>query len=319
MAVYDVALKSLRIVYGRLDTIRSTSSLTPPASGSPGNFNRVWVGVFGSFANHDNENGVFGYKYRSGVLSLGYDRYVEFLPGLVFGISSFFSFGKLENNNNLAKTYIRTAGFALYGSYNSRNGFFVDSSVSYARGQNDYEETLVIAPELKKTGDFTNSTMQFAVRFGNVFEKGNFRVIPSIGFRSIHFTQNAWTDKISDESKCPSFSYDKFTDSSFEIPLDIRFQTEIAAGSLKITPEVKLGVTMVTKKPANNLIIRFKDVEDGGYATIYGANPKNAYFQGGMGVKVESQSSFDVFFNYEINTAKSFLDHKVSVGIGFDF
>jgi outer membrane autotransporter protein len=310
---YDAAQKSQRVVFGRLDIIRSSESLTPPAAGSEGLFNRLWIGGFGTRADQKDDNGVSGYKYDSRGVALGYDRHVESVPGLIMGLSGSFSSGKLESKDSVSSVDVNTAGFGFYLSYTTPNSLFLDSSVAYALSQNEFSSSVMGG---EKSGDFDLKTLQFGVRLGGNFTLGDLLVIPSVGFRYVSFTQEEWTVKVSD-SRIPANVFYRLSDRIIEIPADVRFQREFQYASATITPELRLGVTLVARKPDNSLNVGFQGYN--GSFKVYGIKPKSNFFQGGLGLRIDTLGKVNFFLNYDVNAASKFLDQRISAGLGVDF
>jgi outer membrane autotransporter protein len=310
----DVALKTQRVVFGRLDIIRSTNTLTPPAAGSEDALNRIWLGGFGTWANQKNDNDVYGYKYRSGGFAIGYDRHVDSLPGLILGISGGFSSGKLESDDDHFTMDLKTAGFGFYGSYTASNKFFVDASLAYATSQNEYDVDLVLGG--KKSGDFDITTLQLGTRVGGIFETGDFVITPSIGLRYLNYKQKGFTER-STNALIPANFFAETSDHMLEIPLEVRFQKEIKGASATFIPELRLGVTFVGQKPDNAIRVGFAGTNES--IEIFGSKPKTTYFQGGFGVKIETSSMVDFFINYDLNAASKYMDHRLSAGLGFEF
>jgi hypothetical protein len=310
----DVALKSQGVVFGRLDAIRTLSSLTPPSAGSGDHYNRLWIGGFGSWADQKDDGDFYGYEYHSGGVAIGYDRHVESVNGLTLGISGSFSSGKLKSKDEFSTVDLSTAGIGVYASYAIQGGFFIDSNLSYALSQNEFDETFVLGG--KRTGDFDSDTVQFGLRVGGSFTMGEFGVVPSIGIRCVYYSQKEWIAKTID-SFLPNQVILKKSDKVIEVPLEIRFQREFESGSVKITPQLRLGITFVAKKPDNRLDVGFVDSDVS--FTTYGMKAKSNYFRGGFGLKVETASRLDFFVNYDLSAASKFLDHRISAGLGFDF
>jgi outer membrane autotransporter protein len=313
-AAGDIALKTLGIVYGRLDAVRTRSTLTPPAAGGPEDLNRVWAGGFGTWARQDDRDGIYGYSFRSSGFALGYDRKVAAVEGLTLGASAAFSSGGLDGNAGLSTVDIDTFGLGLYGSYAHGSGFFVDASVSYAVSSNESEVVLVTGG--RKTGSFDASVWQLGARFGYAFRTGSFAVTPSVGIRFLSYRQEAWTEKVTGSAQ-PGNSYGKLSERLVEIPVQIRIDGTFAAGSATVTPELRLGYTYAVKRPGNTLHVGFDGFP--GQAAITGISPPRGSFQAGVGIKVETGGSFDVFANYDLNISKGYHDHRASLGVGLEF
>jgi outer membrane autotransporter protein len=313
-AVSDIALKTTGVVFGRLDIIRTSSTLTPPAAGSPDDLNRVWAGGFGTWARQDNRNDVYGYRYRSGGFALGYDRNVAALDGLVLGASMAFSTGELESNSGFSSVDIDTFGFGLYGSYTHPSGIFFDLSASYGRSDNESEVFLVTGG--KKTGKFHVDTWQLAARTGYVINAGSMSIVPSVGVRYLTFRQGAWHETVTG-SAIPGNTFGKRSEHLVEIPVQVKINGTFTVGTAQVTPELRLGYTYAAKRPDNTLRVGFAGYD--GQTVIQGIKARRSTFQAGTGVKVSTGGLLDVFVNYDASFASGFYEHRGSMGIGLEF
>ncbi|MDR1038037.1 MAG: autotransporter outer membrane beta-barrel domain-containing protein [Deltaproteobacteria bacterium] len=313
-AASDIALKTAGAVFGRLDTIRASSALTPPSAGSPDGLNRVWAGGFGTWARQDNRNDVFGYRYRSGGFAIGYDRSVAALDGLVLGASMAFSTGELESSGGFSSVDIDTIGFGLYGSYTHPTGIFFDLSATFGRSDNESEIFLVTGG--KKTGKFHVDTWQLAARTGYVISTGSLSIVPSVGVRYLTFRQGAWNETVTG-SAIPGNTFGKRSEHLVEIPAQVRITGTFSVGSARITPELRLGYTYSAKRPDNTLRVGFAGYD--GQTVIQGIRARRNTFQVGTGVKISTGSMLDVFVNYDASFASGFYEHRGSLGIGLEF
>ncbi|MDR3154703.1 MAG: autotransporter domain-containing protein, partial [Deltaproteobacteria bacterium] len=316
-AVNDVALKAQGVVYGRLDKIRSSSTITPPSAGSADDLNRLWIGGFGSWARQSDRDGVLGYKYRSGGFALGYDRHVASVPGLLLGLSAAFSYGKIDSNGGLSDIDVKTAGFGLYASYTLSNNFFIDAQFGYANRSND--STVALATGGTKTGSFDIDSWQLGARVGYNLVRDSFTFTPSIGLRYLSYKMDGWNETVVNAGlyAFPGNSFKGASDHLLEIPVELKFSGNIQSGSAVITPEFRVGYTFVADRPDNVLNVGF--VGTGLYATYQGIRPARGSFQVGAGLKVDTGGPVDIFVNYDLNVASGFTDHKASAGIGFQF
>jgi outer membrane autotransporter protein len=313
-AVSDVALKTTGVVYGRLDVIRSSSTVTPPAAGGPDDLNRVWAGAFGTWARQNNRDDVYGYRYKNAGFALGYDRRVAALEGLVLGASLAFSSGELENNSGYSSVDIDTFGFGLYGSYTHRSGLFFDLSASYGRSDNESDVFLVTGG--KKTGRFHVDTWQLAARVGYIIEAGSVSIVPSVGVRYLTFRQGAWTETVTGSTD-PAISFGKRSEHLVEIPLQVKISGTFDVGSAQITPELRLGYTHAAKRPDNSVRIGYAGYP--GQTVIHGIKSRRNSFQAGAGVKIATGGLLDVYANYDASFASGFYEHQGSLGIGLEF
>lgn len=302
---------------GRLNTLRDFSAA--PSAGYGQTLNRVWLGGFGTWSRQDNRGRIYGYDYDAGGLMLGYDREVESAPGLTLGLSGAWSDGTLKNKSGLAETDIDTFSLGLYGSYDFRNGFFVDGNLSYGHSSNDSTIKLVVGG--KKSSSFDSDSWQAGLNFGYTrYLSDNTRLIPSVGLQYIHIKQDGWREKIvSNPNNLAVANW--FGDSKhnfLEIPLKLRLNSSIETDSgLTLTPELRIGGIFTADKPKSELRMGFAGSGDS--ANIYGIDPGRNRFQAGAGLKAQLSDNIDIRINYDFEGRSGYKAHNLNGGLGFSF
>ncbi|MDR2350557.1 MAG: autotransporter domain-containing protein, partial [Deltaproteobacteria bacterium] len=316
-ASYQTALQVGGAVFGRLDTIRAVSTLTPPAAGSGEiEFNRVWIGGFGTLSRQKDKGGVPGYKYNNGGFALGFDHEFFDVPGLVAGISTAFSFGTLTVNGGWAKVDVDARGVGVYASYALETGTFLDGSFNY--GYSDNKSTVDLVGGGTKTGDFGVKTFQFAVRGGRtITTESAMSITPIIGMRYTRFSQSGFTEGVDNRPGFPGMAYGKVKDSILEIPLEVRVSKELQAGTSVATPELMVGWSWFAKKPKGVLSAGFDG--NGERTDLVSSRPLTNYFKVGLGVKVDTMSPLDLYANYDLNVSSNYASHRFSGGLGYQF
>ncbi|MDR1165930.1 MAG: autotransporter domain-containing protein [Deltaproteobacteria bacterium] len=322
-AVSQTTLKAQGLVYGRLDRVREIEGVTPPAAGayapSAGDnaeLRRVWLGGFGTWTDVSDRDHVLGYDYKATGFALGYDRIVDAVPGLRMGFSAAFSFGKLDTNDRSTKVDIDTSGLGVYASYLTPVGVFVDGSVSYSRARNDYDTTFIYGS--RKSGGFNINSWQIGARVGTTLKANNFQFIPSVGVRFVAIDQEGWTEEINDPNLAALINrFDAHRDNQVDIPIQLKINATIERGSLRFTPELRLGWTISAKRADDSLRVGFPGSPE--RFDISGVKPVRNAFSAGLGFKLVTGIGADVFLNYDYEGASGFKNHQVGVGIGYEF
>jgi outer membrane autotransporter protein len=316
-ASYVTAIKTQGVVFGRLDHIRSINSLTPPsAGGSNGELTRVWAGGFGTWSRQDTANGVTGYSYNNGGVALGVDHEFDTMPGLVVGISTAFSFGTMDVNDDRSTLDINTSGFGIYASYTTETGVFADASFNYGYSENKAEVHLL--DNTYANGEFGVRTLQFAARVGKTFlTESSLTITPVIGVRVINYRQGGFTSKVEDGSAFPGNIYDTINDNIVELPLELRIQTELPLGNSIATPELRLGYTFVADRPKGSMSVGFDGSDE--RVELLTSTPATGSFNAGVGFKVDTLGALDFFANYDLNIANDYRAHQLSAGLGYQF
>jgi outer membrane autotransporter protein len=310
------SFKSNGVILGRLDRIYQNDLAVPPAAGAGDLSNRIWVGGFGSWARQNTRDNVDGYDYDTGGISLGYDRLVQAVPGLRLGLSASFATGNLESKNRLSKIDVDTVSFGLYGSYVFQNAVFIDATTSYGSASND-SEVAVPGGGVKK-GDFDINTWLIGARVGRIFSFDNVNITPTLGLRYLSFSQDGFTETMRGAGFGIPNWFAKKSDQILEVPLQVKISGVLNAGSTEIVPELRLGWTLMAKKPDNELNMGFRGINDHS-TTVYGTKPKTNSFQVGAGLKINFTENVDFYVNYDLDLSKGYRNHMASGGLGFNF
>jgi hypothetical protein len=318
-SVSTTVLKAQEVILNRLDRVREiqTAGSAAPAAGSGDELNRIWVGGFGIWAKEDASSTVSGYDFSGGGVVLGYDREVDSVTGLRFGISGFYSSGRIKNNNARTTVDLSTVGLAVYGSYLLPSNVFFDASVGYAFTKSDYSTNLYVGGT--KTGTFYINSWQFGFRGGYVFEGDNFQIIPSVGIKYTYLRQGAFADNLdaAASGNTVANAYRTKTDHQVDIPVQIRFNTTLRSGSATFTPELRLGYNFAVKKLNNSMNVGFVGSKQ--TFKINGTRSRGNSFQAGFSLKINTGGRLDAFINYDLDLSKHFRSHTASVGLGFKF
>jgi outer membrane autotransporter protein len=312
-AVNQVSMKVQGSVFRRLEDIRVVSAGFTPSAGSTDALNRIWLTGFGSWADQKNRAGIPGYKYDSTGVAIGYDRYLESIDGLTLGIATAFSTGTLKTNDGISKVDIETIAFAVYGSYALQNGVFFDSLIAYGWTKN--KSTVDLMGD-QKVANFNGNTFQFCIRGGIDLRFGNFEIAPSLGVRYFHYSQENLAEHARNGNVIPNV-VDSYSADLVEIPFLVKFRSNIETASYKLIPEVRLGWTYVAKRPDENLSVGF--VGSPVRYNLSGVQPTRSYFQGGVGLKLETPASFDLSLNYDTDLGKNFSEHRVTLELGYRY
>jgi outer membrane autotransporter protein len=323
-AAVSTAIKVQGLVYGRLDRVREYNSLTPPGAGdeapSAGDgseLNRIWVGGFGNWAKEKNGDGVLGYKYEASGFALGYDRSFAGAPGFTLGASLAASFGKLKNNDGLTKTDVDTLGFGIYASYLFDNGVFIDGSGAFANSKNDYKVNLADGSG-QKSGSFDIKTYQYGLRVGLMKVVEGFQIIPSIGARYTLIRQDGWTETARSAGvPVAANRFGKVSDHQVDIPFLLKINRTFETSFGSVTPEIRLGYEYTAKKADGELEVGY--VGSSRMARLRGIKSRRGTALTGAGLKVKTESNWDVFANYDLEFGGSYRNHEVGLGIGFEF
>ena len=307
---------------GRLAALHNAfaaNSPITPAAGYGAALNRLWVAPFGSFADQHNIEGLYGFEYKVGGVSLGYDREVAAVPGLTLGLTASWSKGTLDNNDGLSSFSIETFSLGTYASYEFGNGLYLDGNIGFGFTDNDGDTVLVVGG--RKSSSFNSKSFQAGLELGYFASLSpNLSLIPSVGLRYVNIRQDSWQDRIiADPNNLVVANW--FSDSTInylEIPVNLKLQGSFqTGGGVVITPEIKVGGVFVANKPSRDVRMGF--VGSSQSTVVRGVDSGKHRFAAGAGIKVQATDTVDFFVNYDFEKRSGYSSHSGSLGLGFSF
>jgi outer membrane autotransporter protein len=324
------SVDSVRLAQGALSdrfaTLRGLGSLAQAgsqpvsageASGLP---NRLWVGGLGKWVKQDNENGLYGYDYKSFGAIVGYDRNLDSLPGLTLGLSGAFSKGDLNVNDGLTSLDINSIMFSLYGAYDFGNGLFLEASVGY--GQND-NETKIYLPQINalKGADFYTRYFQAGLNLGyDITLNQTFQLTPSVGLQYYHVKQNHYTEAVISDPDNLALAH-WFSESQqdlLEIPISLKLKANFQTSSgVEIKPEIRAGVIIAANSPKNSMQVGFVGSADS--TNLRGSDLGDTRFVGGLGLDLQFTPNVGLALNYELETGGKYLSHGGILALSIKF
>jgi outer membrane autotransporter protein len=317
-AHHETLMEQHRALARRRDFIMNVSNFSPSA-GYKDALNRIWVSGIGSWAKQRNTSELFGYRYESIGVVIGYDREIEALPGLTLGITGAISGGKLKNNDGLANTDVTSTSLGLYGLYQHDSGFFIYGNVGFGWAQ--YEATIKVpAINATKTSDFNSTSFNAGLGLGYTFNvASNVNFSASAGLDYIHIRQKGWRERIEADPDNMAVA-NWFGDMSRDyVDIDVTFKLESVHefGSVVLRPEIHAGVVFSPKTKADNLRVGF--VGSNAAINLNGFETGQTRFRGGVGLKLQMNDYVDIGFSYEIEAKKGYAAHYGQLGIGISF
>ncbi|MDR1049746.1 MAG: autotransporter outer membrane beta-barrel domain-containing protein [Deltaproteobacteria bacterium] len=305
------------VIDGRIGAIRN--HFNAPGSGYGPASERVWAAGFGNWAKQKSTPEFEGYRYNAVGVSLGYDHDFASAPGLNLGISASLIKGTLKNNNHLTETDMDSVGLSLYGVYEFGNGLFLEGSLGYGWTENKATINVAYLNAVKKS-DFDSRNFRAGLNAGyDIALSENTYLTPSLGVTYINVDQDGWQEKIASDPTNNAVA-NWFGDSRqnfLEIPLTLKFETQIRAGGAVITPELSAGWIYSAKKPKSEMRMGF--VGSDLSATLAGADPGRNRFGLGAGVKAQFNDTVDLSANYEYEGRKKYSSHYSSLTLGLSF
>jgi outer membrane autotransporter protein len=189
--------------------------------------------------------------------------------------------------------------------------------VAYANTENEYTTELIQSGI--KTGAFDVNSWMFGIRGGYVYKADNFQVIPSVGVKYVHLKQGSFSDTLdaAAQGNTVANAYRSKSDQQVDIPIQVKFNTTVEAGTATVTPELRLGYNFAVDKLDNAMNVGFVGSPE--TYEITGTRSRSNSFQAGLGLKVNTGGVVDAFVNYDLDTSKDYLSHSASLGLGFEF
>jgi outer membrane autotransporter protein len=149
-----------------------------------------------------------------------------------------------------------------------------------------------------------------------VAKAGNWQFIPSVGLRYLTLKNKSWSERINGVDGVPNWFAGK-TDHEVDVPIQLKINTTLVTNSLTITTELRLGYTIVAKKPDNVMNVGFVGSSD--TAQIHGVKSKRNTAQVGAGLKFNTGRTIDFFVNYDLDATSGYQSHNASIGLGLEY
>ncbi|MDR1870411.1 MAG: autotransporter outer membrane beta-barrel domain-containing protein [Deltaproteobacteria bacterium] len=303
----------------RFSAIHANQGSFSPASGNQDYLNRLWAAGFGSWSKQDDHEGLFGYEYDLGGVSLGYDREIDSVPNLTLGLNLALSSGKLKNNDGLSEIKVKTISVGGYGSYSFDNGLYLDASFGFGFSDNDFDSDKIVGGRTK--ANFDSDSFQVGLDMGYAIPfTESFSLTPSAGLNYVHVKQKRWSERIAFDPR-DILVANWFDDSEIdylEVPVNVKlsgsFQT---VGGVTISPKASLGMVLVADKPNRDIRVGF--VGSNERFSIRGIDSGKNRFVANAGLKVQANDTLDVFLDYDFESRSSYKSHGAQLGLGVSF
>jgi outer membrane autotransporter protein len=295
------------------------SAALPPAAGYKDAMTRLWVSGFGSWVKQNDEEGLFGYRYDSKGLVLGFDHELAAVPGLTLGVNVAVSGGTLKNNDNLAETDVDAQSLGLSALYRIGGGLFLYGDLEVGRATYDSEIYLRAINAVKRS-DFDSRSIGAGLGAGYVFGlTPDVSLTASAGLEYVHISQDGWRETIvSDPDNLAVANW--FGDMSrnyLDVNLSLKLESVHRIGQAEIRPEVHGGVIFSANSKSDDLRMGFAGSNSS--MNLDGLETGRARFQGGVGLKAQLTDTFDIGLTYELEARKGYRAHYGQIGVGVSF
>ncbi|MCD8351902.1 MAG: autotransporter outer membrane beta-barrel domain-containing protein, partial [Planctomycetaceae bacterium] len=334
----SVATSGLTNVNARMGGLRTESMAsadTPFAAGSalaspvigrsPAAANRFWVSGFGSWQDYDAKDGIPGYKYTSGGMMTGYDRWFgPVAVGAAFGFNhgSFKDKAALSNNSDIDNYQV-----SLYATYNHFSGFFGSVVGSYMYSDYDMKKYRAgVSGGVSVLGwersDYHANTWMIGTQLGKDFcLTPRVTLTPTIGL----YYQNARTSSFAAEfspdggGTLSTLDVGRVKSRSLSMPIDLSARFEVlnnGCQSLALTTNVGYAYEFRNKGATGAL--GFGGLGGAPRIDFKGRKPGRSTWNAGAGVQYAYKNlEFGAKYDYY---AKSKYDaHQVMGTVGVNF
>ena len=312
----EILRTGLGVVVRRQDFLRAFSG-GPPAAGYGDAANRAWVSGFGSWAKQRNTTELFGYRFESRGLVVGYDRELAGLPGLTLGVDVAVSQGTLKNNDGLAETDVDAISGGIYGLYQFGGGLFLYADLTFGRASYDAEIRLLNSV---KRSDFGSSSFSAGFGGGYGFWLGDAASLTaSAGLRYTRIKQDGWRERIASDPDNLAVAnwFGEMSKNYLDIDASLKLETTRQVGSVVIQPEVHAGVVFTADSSDKGLRVGFAGSDSS--LTLNGLETGKTRFQAGAGGKLQVTENVDFGLSYELETRKGYTAHYGQLVFGISY
>ncbi len=275
------------------------------------NIDRMWIGGVGAWSKQKDTAEDFGYKYTAYGLVGGY----EWERGdLTVGIAGGYTKGKLKGNDGISKNDVDTMQIGAYASYDPVSGVFADARVGIGRSNNKLSG---LEDGIPISGSFHHNSISAGLNMGYTVQRGDLRITPTLGVQWTHLNQGSWLEETASPGALGNW-YDSASNDYIEFPLAVRVNRAFQmSNGMVVTPEARAAY--IFNAGDNAATVRTGPIGDDAGSVLFGVNPGNSRGLVGAGVKVNLNSKFDAYVDYNYEFRSNFSNNNLTTGMGVSF
>lgn len=274
--------------------------------------NRIWASPFYTKQDRDMRSGYYGWDYKAGGLSLGFDRWFgNFNVGAAFTYSRAKVSEDGANDDNKINNY---SGW-LYATYRACNGFFLNMTGGYNYGDNDMKRYIGSTINRWQTASNHTSTWWIGGDVGYDFRaSSNFTLTPSVGLYYLTAKSSAFAY----QGAFVGAHVNEIKDKSLLLPVELTatYHSQLNECSA-IDVNVSGGYTYNFKNDGAKGDMYY-DYNPAYPIFIQGVKPGQNSWNIGAGLKY-NYKRFDVGVDYRYIGGSDYKSHNVSATVGVKF
>lgn len=157
----------------------------------------LWIEIFNNNSKQQNKSESAGYKNNSSGLIIGLDKEINY--NVLVGASLGFAESRINSNDNLKNTDIKSFQGNIYSRYNFRQKFFINSNLGFSF--NEYNTKRSIPLTQKRANSIHNGQTYFGqIQFGlNQNLQNDYSVMPFLSLSAAKNSVDSYTEKNADE------------------------------------------------------------------------------------------------------------------------
>lgn len=239
---------------------------------------KVWGYYDGTIADREKSQQYLGYSATSGGVFVGLDR--KFLPELQVGASFGAVSSDLEWERSLDSGDQNTILAGVYASYGIE-GFYFESSLSYATYTNEAKRTNPISPFLRPIGiDFDGNSWLASIGGGYDFLLGNWIIGPAVSLGYLYVGMDDFQEYGGDFL---SMNIKSESNSGLITSLGVSAATLMHAGKLTLLPRLEVAWRHDTNGDEYTLQAAFRDYPNASFS-VPGAGAGKDILAGNIGI-----------------------------------
>lgn len=198
----------------------------------------LWMEIFNNNSKQQNNNESVGYKNNSSGLVVGFDKEINY--NVLAGASLGFIESRINSNDNLKNTNIKSFQGNIYSRYNFRQKFFINSNLGFSF--NEYNTKRLIPLTQKRATSIHNGQTYFGqIQFGlNQNLQNDYSVMPFLSLSAAKNSVDSYTEKNADEL---NLRVKEKAANLLELRLGSELKKDYSSNfGLKISPKISLSI-----------------------------------------------------------------------------
>lgn len=235
----------------------------------------------------------------------------------MLGVAGAYNYGTLKVND--LDTKFRSDMFSLgaYGGYTHESGVYVNATLGYMLGWNDYDVKMALGG--RKHGDYDNHAFTGALEVGYQAElAGGYYLTPSVGLSYTHLRQDDWVETLhAGSTPLVANVFDHSRHNVLDIPLSLAVGKEYVCEGFTVRPEVRGSWIYHAKGTRNRIHTGYNGTSQ--RTTMYAIDRATGTGVVGGGFTARFDSGISVALNYDYEFSDRYRNHNLTGSLSLAF